>query len=62
MLSILTLHIHGTRDPRLELHRMLRNKYCESGTTRLIEYDGGYQIPIKSHNIETVVNGIIELA
>ncbi|KAH6999612.1 serine hydrolase FSH [Ilyonectria destructans] len=62
VLSIPTLHVHGTRDPGLELHRMLRNKYCESGTTRLIEWDGGHRIPIKLHDVETVVNGILELA
>ncbi|KAF7533139.1 hypothetical protein G7Z17_g13556 [Cylindrodendrum hubeiense] len=62
VLSIPTLHVHGTRDPGLEQHRTLLHKFCEPGTTKLIEWDGGHRIPIKPHDVEAVVNGILELA
>ncbi|KAK7414236.1 hypothetical protein QQX98_006931 [Neonectria punicea] len=62
VLSIPTLHVHGTRDPGLEQHRQLKDAYCESGTTTLIEWDGGHRIPIKPHDVEAVASGILELA
>ncbi|KAH7120213.1 serine hydrolase FSH [Dactylonectria estremocensis] len=61
-LAIPTLHVHGTRDPGLELHRILRDKYCAPGTARLIEWDGGHRIPIKPHDVDALVQGILDLA
>ncbi|KPM43459.1 hypothetical protein AK830_g3095 [Neonectria ditissima] len=62
VLSIPTLHVHGMRDPGLEQHRKLRDAYCESGTTTLVEWDGGHRLPIKLHDVEAVASGILQLA
>ncbi|KAF4998180.1 hypothetical protein FDECE_11857 [Fusarium decemcellulare] len=62
VLSIPTLHVHGLRDPGAEHHRLLLNKYCETGTTILVEWDGGHRIPIKTHDVEAVTSKILELA
>lgn len=62
VLSIPTLHVHGLRDPGTEQHQVLMNKYCQTGTTRLVEWDGGHRIPIKTHDVEAVVEKILELA
>ncbi|KAM5343231.1 hypothetical protein ACJ41O_014197 [Fusarium nematophilum] len=62
VLSIPTLHVHGLRDPGIEQHRLLMNSYCEAGTTRLLEWDGGHRIPIKTHDVEAVADKILELA
>ncbi|RSM03540.1 hypothetical protein CEP52_007337 [Fusarium oligoseptatum] len=61
VLSIPTLHVHGLRDPGTEQHKILMNKYCQTGTTRLVEWDGGHRIPIKTHDVEAVVEKILEL-
>jgi predicted esterase len=62
VLSIPTLHVHGLRDGGMEQHRILLNNYCETGTTTLVEWDGGHRIPIKSHDVGAVVQEILRLA
>ncbi|CEI65521.1 hypothetical protein FVEN_g8787 [Fusarium venenatum] len=62
ILSIPTLHVHGLRDGGMEQHRILLNNYCETGTTTLIEWDGGHRIPIKSHDVGAVAQEILRLA
>lgn len=61
VLRIPTLHIHGLRDVSLDQHRILREAYCADGTTTLVEWDGGHRIPIKTHDVEAVVEKILEL-
>ncbi|SPJ75556.1 related to oxidoreductase [Fusarium torulosum] len=62
VLSIPTLHVHGLRDAGLEQHRILMERYCETGTTSLVEWDGGHRIPIKSHDVGAVTHEILKLA
>ena len=62
VLGIPTLHVHGLRDPGLEQHQMLMDVYCQDGSTRLAEWDGGHRLPIKPHDVEAVVSKILELA
>ncbi|KAL1959045.1 hypothetical protein VTO42DRAFT_3286 [Malbranchea cinnamomea] len=62
ILRLPTVHVHGLRDPGLPLHRQLLERYCEKGTTRLVEWDGGHRVPIKTHDVEAVVKQIIEVA
>lgn len=57
-----TLHVHGMADAGLELHRKLLHDYCEDGTTTLVEWDGAHRIPIKSKDVEPVVDAIYDLA
>jgi hypothetical protein len=61
LLRLPTIHVHGTRDPGLELHRRMLNQYCEEGTATLIEWDGDHRVPIKSHDVDAVSNAIIDL-
>lgn len=56
-----TLHVHGTRDPGLELHQRLLKEYCEEGSTRLVVWDGGHRVPLKTGDVRVVVEQIFEL-
>lgn len=62
VIKVPTLHVHGLRDPSLEEHRVLKNSYCEAGSTLLVEWDGGHRLPVKVHDVETVSAKILELA
>ncbi|KAF2025800.1 hypothetical protein EK21DRAFT_75602 [Setomelanomma holmii] len=57
-----TLHVHGTADPGLHLHRKLLHEYCEQGTATLVEWDGAHRIPIKTKDVDRVVEAIYDLA
>jgi len=57
-----TLHVHGTADPGLHLHQRLLQEYCEDGTTTLLEWDGAHRVPIKSKDVDRVVDAIYDLA
>jgi hypothetical protein len=62
VLKIPTVHVHGTRDAGLELHRQLLNYYCEKESARLIEWDGDHRVPIKSKDVAAVVEQILNVA
>ncbi|KAF2874745.1 serine hydrolase FSH [Massariosphaeria phaeospora] len=57
-----TLHVHGTADPGLHLHRRMLNEYCEKETTTLVEWDGAHRVPIKSKDVNPVVAAIYDIA
>jgi predicted esterase len=57
-----TLHVHGLQDPGLDMHRALLKDYCKTGTTRLVEWDGGHRLPIQAADVEKVVVGILAMA
>jgi hypothetical protein len=57
-----TLHVHGLADPGLHLHRKLLHEYCEEGTATLVEWDGAHRIPIKTKDVDRVVDAIYDLA
>lgn len=62
VLTLPTIHVHGTKDPGLDHHRELFNIWCERGSARLIEWDGNHRIPIKSGDVEAVITPILALA
>ena len=62
VLRLPTVHVHGLRDPGLARHKELLELYCEKGTTRLVEWDGGHRVPIKTSDIEAVAKQIIDVA
>lgn len=62
VLSIPTLHVHGLQDEGIEHHRRLLAKYCKTGTTRLVEWNGGHRLPIKSWDVEAVAKEILQMA
>ncbi|KAM0276817.1 hypothetical protein ACHAQH_006352 [Verticillium albo-atrum] len=61
LLKLPTVHVHGLRDPGLELHRVMMKAYCGEGTTRLVEWDGSHRVPIKQMDVDAVVGEILGL-
>ena len=57
-----TLHVHGSLDPGLISHRELYRDWCSTQDSTLIEWEGGHRIPIKTWDVEAMVNGIIAQA
>lgn len=62
ILRIPTIHVHGRADPGLHLHQRLLNEYCTKETTTLIEWDGTHRVPIKSPDVEPIVEAVYEVA
>jgi predicted esterase len=61
-LHIPTLHVHGLQDEGLDGHRRLLKTYCKRGSTRLVEWDAGHRLPIKSRDVQVVVSQILDMA
>ncbi|KAH8732879.1 serine hydrolase FSH [Phaeosphaeriaceae sp. PMI808] len=57
-----TLHVHGTADPGLRLHRKLLREYCQDGTKTLLEWSGAHRVPIMKKDVDPLVNAIYDLA
>lgn len=62
MLRKPTLHVHGTLDPGLHLHRILFDSYCKDDSKTLVEWEGDHRVPIKSMDVDRVVAAIYDLA
>lgn len=62
LLRLPTLHVHGTLDPGLELHRQLLERCCAPGTTRLLEWPGDHRLPLKSAHVDPVVAEMVQMA
>lgn len=60
-LHLPTIHVHGTQDPGLELHKQLLDDYCE-GNARVTEWDGNHRVPIKTKDVAAVVQQIYDVA
>ncbi|KAM0444477.1 hypothetical protein ACHAPV_009967 [Trichoderma viride] len=56
------LHVHGLQDGNLVNHRRLFKLYSKKGTAKLIEWDGGHRLPIKTNDVERLVSGIRAVA
>jgi predicted esterase len=50
-----TVHVHGLRDPGIELHRRLFRYCSQRSRTRLVEWDGDHRVPIKTKDVAAVV-------
>jgi dienelactone hydrolase len=61
-LNLPTIHVHGTKDPGIHLHRRLLNQYCDAESTRVIEWEGEHRVPIKSKDVGKIVDAIFEVA
>ncbi|KAI2603051.1 serine hydrolase FSH [Hypoxylon fragiforme] len=62
ILKLPTIHVHGLNDPGVSLHRELLEEYCDPNTTRLVEWNGDHRIPLKSTDVQPLVNQILEVA
>ena len=61
VLRLPTIHVHGRQDQGLELHRRLRDEYCDEGA-RWIEWDGKHRVPIKTKDVAALVQQIYIVA
>lgn len=57
-----TVHVHGLQDPGLYYHRILLDQWCDPASTKLIEWDGNHRLPIKTVDVEKVVNAVLEVS
>jgi predicted esterase len=62
ILHIPTIHVHGMRDPGLDLHQQLLEQYCDKESTRLIQWNGDHRVPIKSKDVAAVVAQMLDIA
>jgi len=62
LLEIPTIHVHGLRDPGLELHRQLLRESCEGWSARVVEWDGDHRVPVKTKYVGAVANSILNVA
>lgn len=62
LLQLPTIHVHGLRDPGLEMHRSLLHYCCQKSNTRLVEWDGDHRVPIKTKDVAAVVAEIEDVA
>ncbi|KAG5929178.1 hypothetical protein E4U42_006906 [Claviceps africana] len=57
-----TLHVHGLQDPGIDRHKKLLALYCMPGQTRLVEWDAGHRLPIKTYDVQQVVSNVLDMA
>ncbi|PYI02381.1 hypothetical protein BO78DRAFT_410689 [Aspergillus sclerotiicarbonarius CBS 121057] len=62
VLRLRTVHVHGLRDPGLESHRELLREYCDPGQAAVVEWEGEHRMPIRSRDVEMVVQQIRKAA
>ncbi|GAM82793.1 hypothetical protein ANO11243_007790 [Dothideomycetidae sp. 11243] len=60
-LRIPTVHVHGLLDPGLQSHRELL-ECCEPRTVAVLEWDGEHRLPIRSADVERVVQAMEKVA
>lgn len=61
-LRLPTIHVHGTRDQGLAMHRELLHRSCEKGSTRLIEWDDDHRASTRKKDVALVVAAILDVA
>ena len=57
-----TIHVHGLRDPALNLHQKYLREHFEPRQTLLVEWDGEHRMPIKTKDVAVVMNAMISMA
>lgn len=62
VLRMPTIHFHGLRDPGLDLHRRLLERYCERDYATVLEWNGEHRVPIKSADVDPLVARIFDLS
>ncbi|KAL4893535.1 serine hydrolase FSH [Aspergillus ambiguus] len=62
MLQLPTIHVHGLKDPVLDRHRELLREYCDPLHATLLEWEGDHRMPIKSGEVEPIVEQIHKTA
>lgn len=62
VLRLPTIHVHGLKDPGLDWHRDLLREYCDPLQATLLEWEGDHRMPIKSRDVEMIVQQIHKAA
>lgn len=62
LVKIPTIHLHGLQDPGLYLHRRLLHDYFDMRQVRLLEWDGGHRVPIKTKDVNPLIQEMISIA
>lgn len=62
VLRLPTVHVHGTKDPGLHLHRKLLETYCWKPSTTVVEWEGEHRIPLKGTDVKKVVEATLQVA
>ena len=57
-----TIHVHGLNDAGLDSHRDLLRDYCHPLQVTLLEWEGDHRMPIKSRDVEVIVQQIHKAA
>ncbi|KAF4633630.1 hypothetical protein G7Y89_g4499 [Cudoniella acicularis] len=61
-LRIPTVHVHGLRDPGLKFHRALFCDFTALGSAEVVEWDGDHRVPIKTKDVDRVVQATLNVA
>ncbi|KAI0150623.1 serine hydrolase FSH [Xylariaceae sp. FL1272] len=62
VLRLPSIHVHGLTDPGLHLHQELYEQYTHPDCTRLVQWDGGHRVVLKSTDVQPVVDAILAVA
>ncbi|MCJ1414494.1 hypothetical protein MMC32_000821 [Xylographa parallela] len=57
-----TIHVHGLKDPGLDKHCDMLREYCNPLQATLLEWEGDHRMPIKSRDVEVIVQQIHKAA
>lgn len=62
ILKLPAVHVHGTKDAGLHLHRKLLETYCDPASSTVVEWEGDHRIPLKSFDVKKVVDATLQVA
>ncbi|EED18005.1 conserved hypothetical protein [Talaromyces stipitatus ATCC 10500] len=58
LIQVPTIHVHGRKDPALDLHRKLYYDDFDPRYSKVMEWDGAHRVPLKSKDVATLVKEI----
>ena len=61
VLTTPTLHVHGLSDEGIGFHRLLLKYYVATDSARLVNWNGGHRIPIRTNDVNNVCSSILEI-
>ncbi|KAI1261987.1 serine hydrolase FSH [Xylariaceae sp. FL1019] len=62
VLRLPSIHVHGLTDPGLHLHQELYEQYTDPDCTKLVQWDGGHRVVLKSTDVQPVIDAILAVA
>lgn len=62
VLAIPSIHIHGSQDPGMHLHKKMLEQYCDPDTSSLVQWDGDHRVPIKKVDVDKICAEIYRVA